>query len=329
MAKQLTSVIGLDLGRYSLKSVLLQRKGNDRFVITNFGSMPVDDEAELTPELLGKNVKTLLKQMGGSAKTCAIAVSSQDALLRLIEQPETPPDVLRDALRLNGQMLLNQDCRDYVLDCDQVHTNVPIENIHNGATQKRYLVGGLPRKQVSQINDAFSKSGFPTVATLQLAPISIFNAFEFAQEETFNKHAFFLLDLGHSSSTMIIGVKRELVLIRTIDFGGRALVETLSNLSGESREIVLHALEQEDEVMVENARMALMALTREVGSSIGFFEGRREETIGQLWVSGGVSKNRTVLRDVNISSSKRARFAEEMFDLSVATGAAAEALKTA
>ena len=39
--------------------------------------------------------------------------------------------------------------------------------------------------------------------------------------------------------------------------------------------------------MVENTRMALMLLSREVGSSIGFFEGRREETISRIWVSGG------------------------------------------
>ena len=95
---------------------------------------------------------------------------------------------------------------------------------------------------------------------------------------------------------MMVGAKRELVLVRTIDFGGRVLLETLMALSGETRESVLQALEHEDEMMVENTRMALMVLMREIGSSIGFFEGRREETIDRIFVSGAPAKSQTLLK---------------------------------
>ncbi len=344
MAKNLTSVIGLDIGRYALKSVIMQKKGANRFVVTNFASHILDDTVEQTAEELGKNIKSMLKQMGGSAKACAVAVSHPDALLRLIDQPETPTEVLRDALKFNGMALLNQDTKSYVLDCDMIPTSGPAESGQSG--QKRYLVAGLPRTEVSSIGTAFYEGGAPPVASLQLAPIAVFNAFEFAQEEVFNKHAFFLLDIGHNSATMMVGVRRELVLIRTVEFGGRTLIETLRSLSGEDRETVIRALAQEDEMMVENARMALMALTREIGSSIGFFEGRREEVVGQVWVSGGLSKSKTVLRvlseelrmpclawnatercEINVPAARRARFTEEMLDLSVACGAATEALK--
>ena len=73
-------------------------------------------------------------------------------------------------------------------------------------------------------------------------------------------------------------------------------MEALCGLSGESPETVMAALSAEDEVMVEYARMTLMALTREIGSSIGFYEGRREEMISQIWVSGGLARNATLLR---------------------------------
>ena len=39
-----------------------------------------------------------------------------DSLLRIIEQPDTPLDLLRNALRLNGLAVLNQECKDFVLD---------------------------------------------------------------------------------------------------------------------------------------------------------------------------------------------------------------------
>ncbi len=343
MPKNLTSVIGLDIGRYALKSVMMQKKGANRFVVTNFASHILDESREPTPQELGRGIKSMLKQMGSHAKACAVSVSHPDALLRLIEQPSTPTDVLRDALKLNGMMLLNQDTKNYILDCDLIPSSGP--SLNGESDQKTYLVAGLPRMQVNEIGLAMHEGGAPPVATLQLAPVSMFNAFEFAQPEAFNNSAFFLLDIGHQTSTMMLGSKKELVLIRSIDFGGKALIENLQTLSGEDRQTVIHALDNEDEVMVENARMALMVLTREIGNSIGFFEGRREEPIRQVWISGGVAKSKAVMRvlaeelgmpciawnaaercEVSVPAAKKQRFTDEALDLSVACGAATEAL---
>ena len=136
------------------------------------------------------------------------------------------------------------------------------------------------------------------------------------------------------------------MLVRSIDFGGRSLIEALTGLSGESREAVLEALEQEDEVMVEYTRVAIATLAREIGSSIGFYEARHEQTIGRIFVSGGPSKSKTFLKLMGeelgmpceawsavercenaVASGRRQDFARESADLNVACGAAAEALK--
>ncbi|MDQ3624579.1 MAG: pilus assembly protein PilM, partial [Verrucomicrobiota bacterium] len=84
---------------------------------------------------------------------------------------------------------------------------------------------------------------------------------------------------------------------------------------------------------------------REVGSSIGFFEGRREETITRIHVSGAPAKAPALLKvlkeelhmpcepwnalekcEVNIPARKRGQFAADALDLNVACGAAAELL---
>src|SRR3954467_4949926 len=75
MAKAPNSAIGVDLGRYSLKSVLLQKKGPNRFVLTHYATHPYSETTD-TVETLTRNLKALLKEMGGSAKACAIGVSS-------------------------------------------------------------------------------------------------------------------------------------------------------------------------------------------------------------------------------------------------------------
>ena len=163
-----------------------------------------------------------------------MAFSDPTSLLRIIEQPDTPVDLLRNALRLNGMTVLNQECRDFVLDVAPVNANrseqpAP-ESLEDGnvavqgavLTQTRYLVGGMLRTSVKQLFEALGKTKL-TPDIFQLAPVCSFNAFEVAYPDIFNNDAFLLLDMGHAQSTVLIGNKGELVLIRSIDYGGEAL----------------------------------------------------------------------------------------------------------
>jgi type IV pilus assembly protein PilM len=341
MAKAPNSVVGVDLGRSTLKAVLLHRNGSDRISLTHFATHPVPADLH-SSEQLGREIRTLLKNMGGSAKACAVAVSSPDAIIRTIDQPETPTTLLREALRLNGMMLLNQDCRQFVLDCDLM----PVSGEVPEAGRKRYLVGGLPRAQVTNVQHAV-QAAYGNFNSFQLAPVSVFNAFEFANPDVFTNGPFFLVDIGATSSTMILGCRRELVLVRSVDIGGTSILEALEALSGEPLDSVLIALQQDDEMMIENARVALTNLSREIGSSIGFFEGRREETIRKIYVSGGAAKSQALLRvltdevhipcepwnplattEIALPANQRDAIAASAFDLHVAYGAAAELIKS-
>ena len=89
--------------------------------------------------------------------------------------------------------LLNQDCKSFVLDCDEIPSSEPPAPVEHGSVRThKYLVGGLPRTQVSQVSEMFGKGGQP-LSTLQIAPICLFNAFEFAQPDVFNQRPFFLV----------------------------------------------------------------------------------------------------------------------------------------
>jgi type IV pilus assembly protein PilM len=339
MAKAYSSVIGVDLGRFSIKAVVVNRRGNNKFVVSNYAMRPVSDSRN--GENLAADLKAVLKDVGGSAKGCAVAVSNSEALIRIIEQPQTPTEILREGLRLNGMSLLNQDCHDFVLDCDLVKpAPAGAELATGGAPRLKYLVGGLPRARVSHINEAFQKNRRP-VQVLQLAPVCAFNAFEFAKPDAFKNEAFILLDIGHLSSTVTVGVKSELILVRSIDYGGKALHEALKSaveMGGDAA--------PGDESMNEIARVSLSALTREVSSSIGFFEGRREETITRVFISGGPARSKVVLQileeelhmpfeawnpfescELALPAHRRDSFAADMGNLNVACGAAADLLK--
>ncbi len=352
MAKRGNSVIGIDLGKRTLKSVLLRRKGDTRFVLTNYASRDVPEELESADELAGE-IKGLLHDLGGSAKACAIGVSDADSLMRIIEQPDTPVELLRNALKLSGHAVLNQECKDYVLDCASLENHSDVlsnDDASNGGgtavlAAKKYFVGGMLRSRVKLIADAFTKLRMPA-NTLQLAPVASFNAFECAYPETFTNEAFLLLDMGHLQSSVVVGRKSELMLVRNIDYGGKALLEEIAPDGSVDQPTARTLIAQGDPGMVDLCHSSLMRLAMEVRNSIGFFEGQHEENIQRIFVSGGLARTETILQvlsdelslpceiwdpletcEVALPAAKRQALPHEFVSLNVACGAAIEYLR--
>jgi Tfp pilus assembly PilM family ATPase len=355
MARRGDSVIGIDLGKRTFKGVMLQRRNDARVLLTSYATREVPEQIN-SPEELAQQIKLLLKDLGGSAKGCALAVSDPGALLRIIEQPDTPVGLLRNALRLNGLAVLNQECKDFVLDVAPVNARaieeVPLENGEAGAvgvqssvlTKTRYLVAGMLRSGIKQLAEALTKTKL-TPDILQLAPVCSFNAFEFAYPDIFNNDAFLLLDMGHLQSTVLIGSKSELVLVRSIDYGGQALTQALTADGAIETDAAWAMVQQSDAGMADICRTSLTRLATEVRNSIGFFEGQREESISRIFVSGGLARVETVLQtlsdelalpceiwdpletcEVALPAAKRQALPREFVSLNVACGVAFEYL---
>ena len=136
------------------------------------------------------------------------------------------------------------------------------------------------------------------------------------------------------------------MIVRAIDYGASSLIEFLVSNGAPSPAEAVRLLETYDEAAVENARLSLAALTREIASSIGFFEGRREENITRVYVSGGGARLKTVLSilsaelhipcegwdpfshcELALPAARKETLAEDFVSLNVACGAAAEALR--
>lgn len=367
MSKPPSSAIGIDVGRHSMKAVVLTRRGSNRFVLTHFAVLKLPEKARgenrdaaPTPfsanrggesgtlDGLEGNLRKLLHELGGTAKACGIAVSHEEAMVRILEQNTIPPELLRDALRINGPMLLSQDCREWVIDCAAITSSEPASAAANKPGEEacvHYLVGGLPRTHVAKVHDACVKNKLADTL-FQLPPVALFNAFEFANQEAFDSQAFVLVDIGHVSSTVIVGVKGELVLVRTLDYGGSQFADQLILHGAASLEEVFAMLAEEEVLTVENARLSLTELVRLISSSVGFFEGRREETIPRVYISGGMTKLPAVLKvlteelrlpcegwdpfykcELGLPNARKSALAEQLPVLAVACGVAAEILK--
>ncbi len=358
MARRGNSVIGIDLGKRSYKAVLLQKKSETRYVLNSFATHELDAEPD-GADAMAAQLKVLLKELGGHTKSCAVGVSEPSALLRIIEQPSTPPELLRNALRYNGLGMLNQDCKDYVLDVAGISHNTPAAEAVSPAneggvavvqapvsTETRYLVGGMLRAQVKQISEAMGKARL-SAEILQLAPVCSLNAFEFAYPEVHRSEPFLLLDFGHLQSTVLIGRNGELTLTRSFDYGGKNFTDALTADGALDAKAAQLLIQQGDAGMAEICRNSLARLATEVRNSIGFFEGQHEAPIQRLFVSGGLSRIEMVLQtlsdelglpceiwdplencEVALPAARRPTLQQEFASLNVACGAAFEYLRT-
>ncbi len=352
MPKAFSSVVGIDLGRHALKAVHLYRKGQ-RVALQGYASRVIAGTDPADTDAMAHHLKLLYRDLNSSGKGSVVAVSSADALIRVIEQPTTPTHLLRDALKLNSQNLLNQDCRDFVIDCDQIPVATAGANGHNGHApapaangrpQSRYIVGGLPRKAVEQVSAALIKNR-TQANRLHLAPLCNYNAFEYAHPDVFAQEAFVLVDIGHVETRVLAGSRRELVLARTIDYGGDDFLKAITNDGGVDKETAMTLIEQNDPGMMEAGRTSLFRLARELRSSIGFFEGQREETVSRVYFSGGLVRALMPLQilsdemeiacvtwdpfqtcSIDLPKSKLTAFDAERTHLNVACGAALDLL---
>lgn len=340
MAKTPNAVIGLEIGRGHLRAVAMNRRGPNRIVLTDFAVRESSGSFD-SADKLADALRELLGAMGGGTRVCAVAASAANALIRIIEQPQTPPEILRDAVRLNGQMLLNQNVADHVIDCAEI----PQAASRGEGQRHKYLVGALPRKQVALLDEAFGRTRL-AIAAIQIAPVATFNAFSWADPETFANDSFLLVDIGHNSSTVSVGGQRELVLVRTLEYGMANLAEAMAGAGAANAEAALRALDDGDDALLNAARFSVLVLAREISSSIGFFEGRREQSITRIHVSGGIAGSRAILQlvaeelhlpclawdpfarcEISLPESKRALFRRELVMLNAAAGAATQVLR--
>jgi len=359
MARRGNSVIGIDLGKRSYKAVLLSKKSETRYVLTSFASHDVPEDLA-TPDAVAQQLKQLVRELGGQTRNCAIAVSEPGSLLRIIEQPSTPPELLRNALRYNGLSMLNQDCKEFVLDVAAISRNGSAPELSSAppnvepnvtvqsavTTQMRYLVGGMLRTQVKLISEAMAKTRL-SVDILQLAPVCSLNAFEFAYPEVHVKEAFLLLDMGHLQSTVLIGRNGELTFTRSFDYGGRHFTQALTADGALDVNAAHLMIKTGDAGIAEICRNTLTRLATEVRNSIGFFEGQHETPIHRIFVSGGLSRAEMILQilsdelslpceiwdplencEVALAAARRKTLQNEFASLNVACGAAFEYLRS-
>lgn len=294
MAKAANSAVGVDLGNHTLKAVRLLRRSGGRVALAGYTVRECGDRG-MPDDEMQHHLKLLVEETGGKVKAHGASLFTQDTVLRVVDQPATPVEVMRNALKFNATQILHEEVKDHMLDCDTVNGQ-NIEPTGGGSVaQVKYVVGGIPRAAVESLTASFDRSRLGLDA-LQLGPISLLNAFEYGRPEVFRNEPFLLLDIGHERSTVVGGSQGRIVMIRTIDFGGKSLLEDVMMNGAIDREAAILLLEQGDGGLTELAEKSLQLISREMLSSIGFYEAQLDRTIDKIYVSGASTRAMMVLQ---------------------------------
>jgi type IV pilus assembly protein PilM len=290
--KQRTQAVVIDLGSKSTKVVSLQRKGGG-IEFNDFAVLDSPDDGANDPEQLGKHLKAAYDAVNGCTKTIIVALGVNDSLVRRTLLPLAPISDMRTMLKVGSKNFLQQDLPKHVFDCHIIPPKaLPDDDkpARNKQLKVNVLAGGAKQEELDRVKEAGKSVG---LAIEQICPnlIGVPNAFEFAQKEAFKGANVALVDVGFRTSTINVLQNGELMLSRVLAFGGDHITRTMAEALGigyEESEGIKVGLSNE---VQETIQQALIPLARELRASIDFFEHQNDQTVSEVFLSGGTASS--------------------------------------
>jgi type IV pilus assembly protein PilM len=297
-----TQMISVDLGSRTTKAVLLEQRGEvwalTRYVLLD---APIF-EKKISPELLTEHLKAVVEALATKTRFVTLAVSLDDAVVRLVDLPQIPVDEMRLVLKNNAKTYLQQDLPGHVFDCyifppkqavnDKPSSGTP--KTAGGMNKLKVLVTAARQQLVNDFQAAIKESG---LVGDHMVPgfVSLVNAFEMAQPETFKNESVALVDIGFKQTSICVLDAGELALMRVVNIGGdkltAGLAETMSISYAEAEGIKIGMAPE----VMSSLEMQVQPLGRDLRASLDFFEHQNDRAVSEVFVSGGSARSEMIL----------------------------------
>lgn len=288
------SVVGLDLGTTQIKGAIVQRRG-DRLELSKFAVRPLSFAAGQpgTEQQFAEELQRLSNELGCQDRRACVTISCSSAIVCHTEFPRMPMDEVKSALKLNSARYLRRDFSDYYLDATEIIESKP-EGKSKKSAKMQVLVGGAHKDEVKWYRDAMAAARIRP-DTIELAAVSVVNAFQVSNPEVCQKDVVLLVDFGGRSTTINFLRVGQPLFTRIMHFGGQQLSEYLGQmLTMDFRQAEAEKVNMSEPVQAL-VRTALLPLAREVRSSIDFFERQHESHVTAAFACGGSACNPKVL----------------------------------
>lgn len=286
-AKKSKNSIGLDIGSHSCKAVELALKENG-YELVNWAIEPCQNGGE------AEAVKKILKKLAVEQKDVYTAVPNQGTLIRYLAMPRMPLEDLRSSILLEADKY-------FPFPKDQVYLDCFILDPKGKDSKMSVLIAAAKRETVDQRIQFLTDLGIQT-QFIGLTAIALANAFcALKQNDKIPesqavflspKEATALLDLGDTTSSLVIVKEFTLRFTRCIATAGRELNHRIANVLGisprEAEQIKSYPQGQLESVL-SACESALVSLVSEIRLSFDYYTTENNAQIARLYLTGGSS----------------------------------------
>jgi type IV pilus assembly protein PilM len=285
-----TNFFGLDIGTSGIRLVELKGSGPAK-ALTNYALVPVDSrlilsDAKTDQQKIAVIIKQLVGQAKPTTKNVAVSLPSSRVFTTIVDMDKLSNDELSKSIQFQADTLIPTPLENSKIDWSLLGQS-PID-----ANKVEVLLSSVPNDFIVNLLDMLEGIGLNVIA---LEPEAV--ALARAVLPAGNTKPQIVLDIGATSSDLIIVMNGGPRLIRSIPVGTELLIRTVSeNLSidqKQAEQFIYKFGMSKDKVEGQIYRALSGAsenLFQEIEKSIKFFQNRyRNVPIEKIYVTGGAA----------------------------------------
>lgn len=277
------SVIGLDIGSYSVKAVALQ-SNRDRITLQGYAQSKIDNQD------VGEVVRRVIARLGVKAKRVVTSVSGRSVIVRQVETPKLQDAELKQHITYEADKYIPFGTEEVIIDCQPM----PGKPGATENTQQVMLVA--VRKGFIQEHLASLKSADLMPEVIDVDVFALANAYELLgppmPPETEHK-ATAIIDIGSTKTNIAIMQNDRLLFTREIYLAGNEISDSIARtLNYEPDEVDAMKLAPGEalESIIDAAMPAFEDLANEIRLSFDYVEGQFDCEVANVVLSGGTSQ---------------------------------------
>jgi type IV pilus assembly protein PilM len=277
------TVVGLDVGSYSVKAVALQ-PNRDRLTLQGYAQARIGSQEPV------EVIRKVLEQLGVKPKRLVTSVSGRSVIVRQVETPRLPSDELKAHIAYEADKYIPFGSEEVIIDCQTLPDRDEAK-----ATNMQVLLVAVRRGFVEDHITQLRAAGIsPEVVDVDVFALS--NAYELlgpGPQASGEKVATALIDIGASKSNIAIVQGTRLLFTREVYLAGNEITDAIVrtfNEPAEDVERIKSAPGEALEALMDAALPAFEDLANEIRLSFDYVEGQFEVQVSDLVLTGGSSQ---------------------------------------
>ncbi len=273
--------VGLDIGSYSIKVASVKKEAAEH-VLNIYNIKNVKNNGNKSSDI-GSLIEEVFSEIDLHPEDVNLSISGPDVIVRFIDLPKMSKDQLANALFFEAEKYIPFNVNEVIMDS-------LILGDAADPGQMRVLLAAAKREVLEKRIKLVEKAGM-SVNLVDIDSFAIFNAYLESYPASDNNGKAFL-DFGHSQTNVLISIGSEPSFMRQVQIGGGDITGAICKKIGisakEAEQMKMNPGEENKETVQQAVASVLDDLIGEIQLSLGYFENRYNNMVGDFFCSGGM-----------------------------------------